>query len=289
VSVTLHKKAAVFSVSQELHKKLIENSSHVNITDMEHSESSTSVMARTTATATPRLLFSLAERKVLVDLYDSTDDKTTAMSLVNATQNGEQTITEQRIKRWKKSGMLKPGRPLSVEFEEEVIAECERTQSKESSSANIYPYEFVRMCAFNVFNKDYWDDESSSFIKKWHHDKKTCKLRFSNRWVLGLMQRMSKRRIVTTSEHQHDTEALGAPPPSIGLSSINQKKPSGDDTVSSISSNMPGCNVGCQTISEEIDIIALFQELDGPVAQLSRINDSEFMHIFDFDLQHNTE
>ena len=238
-------------------------------------------MARTTTTATPRLLFSLAERKVLVDLYDSTDDKTTAMSLVNATQNGEQTITEQRIKRWKKSGMLKlPGRPLSVEFEEEVIAECERTQSKESSSTNIYPYEFVRMCAVNVFNKDYWDDESSSFIKKWHHDKKTCKLRFSNRWVLGLMQRVSKRRIVTTSGHQHDTEASDLP-----SSSINQKKPSGDDTASSISSNI----VGCQTSSEEIDIIALFQELDAPLAQLSRINDSEFMHIFDFDLHNNTE
>ena len=255
---------------------------------MEHIESSASDMVRTTTTATLKL-FSIAERKVLVDLYDSTDDKTTAMSLVNATQNGEQIITERRIKRWKKSGMLKiPGRPLSVEFEEEVIAECERTQSKESSSSVcIYPYEFVRVCAINVFNKDYWDDESSSFIKRWHHDKKTCKLRFSNRWVLGLMQRMSKRRITctsTTSKHQHDDEALGLHPPSIGLSSNDQKKPSGDDAVSSISSNMPSCNVGCQTNSEDIDIIALFQELDAPVAQqLSRINDSEFMHIFDLE------
>ena len=245
---------------------------------MENIEPSTSAMVRATTTVKPRLLFSLAERKALVDLYDSTDDKITAMSLVNdATQNGEQIITERRVKRWKKSGLLKmQGRPLSVEFEDEVIAECERTQSKESSSANIYPYELVRASAINVFNKDYWDDASSSFIKKWHQDKKTCKLRFSNRWVFGLMQRVSKRRIVTTSTtcgDQHDNVALPV------LSSVDQKKPSGDDAVSSVSSNLTGC--------KEMDIIALSQELDDPMAQLSRMNDCDFMHIFDFD--NNTE
>ena len=240
---------------------------------MENIEPSTSAMVRATTTVKPRLLFSLAERKALVDLYDSTDDKITAMSLVNdATQNGEQIITERRVKRWKKSGLLKTGRPLSVEFEDEVIAECERTQSKESSSANIYPYELVRANAIIVFNKDYWDDASSSFIKKWHQDKKTCKLRFSNRWVFGLMQRVSKRRIVTTSTtcgDQHDNVALPV------LSSVDQKKPSGDDAVSSVSSNLTGC--------KEMDIIALSQELDDSMAQLSRMNDCEFMHIFDFD------
>jgi hypothetical protein len=244
---------------------------------MENIEPSTSAMVRATTTVKPRLLFSLAERKALVDLYDSTDDKITAMSLVNdATQNGEQIITERRVKRWKKSGLLKTGRPLSVEFEDEVIAECERTQSKESSSANIYPYELVRASAINVFNKDYWDDASSSFIKKWHQDKKTCKLRFSNRWVFGLMQRVSKRRVVTTSTtcgDQHDNVALPV------LSSVDQKEPSGDDAVSSVSSNLTGC--------KEMDIIALSQELDDPMAQLSRMNDCEFMHIFDFD--NNTE
>jgi hypothetical protein len=240
---------------------------------MENIEPSTSAMVRATTTVKPRLLFSLAERKALVDLYDSTDDKITAMSLVNdATQNGEQIITERRVKRWKKSGLLKTGRPLSVEFEDEVIAECERTQSKESSSANIYPYELVRASAINVFNKDYWDDASSSFIKKWHQDKKTCKLRFSNRWVFGLMQRVSKRRVVTTSTtcgDQHDNVALPV------LSSVDQKEPSGDDAVSSVSSNLTGC--------KEMDIIALSQELDDPMAQLSRMNDCDFMHIFDFD------
>ena len=229
-----------------------------------------------------RKLFSLAERKVLVSIYDSTDDKITAMKLVNdATQNGEQIITERRIKRWKKSGNLKiPGRPLSVEFEEEVIAECERIQSKESSSVSLSTctHEFIKMCAINVFNKDYWDDESSSFIKIWHHDKKTCKLRFSNRWVIGLMQRMSKRRIVTsmstTSTHQYD-EALG-------LSSADQKKSTGDDMAGTIvSTNVSFCNVECQTNTEEIDIFALFQDLDTPMANLSRINDCEFNHIFD--------
>jgi len=36
---------------------------------------------------------------------------------------------------------------------------------------------------------------------------------------------------------------------------------------------------GCK----EMDIIALSQELDDPMAQLSRMNDCDFMHIFDFD------
>jgi len=258
---------------------------------MEKIEPSTSTklnlrMLETIMSTVGRKLFSLAERKVLVSIYDSTDDKITAMKLVNnATQNGEQIITERRIKRWKKSGNLKiPGRPLSVEFEEEVIAECERIQSKEQSSSvslSTCTHEFIKMCAINVFNKDYWDDESSSFIKIWHHDKKTCKLRFSNRWVIGLMQRMSKRRIVTTSmstsssRHQHDEEALG-------LSSVDQKKSTGDDMVAPIvSTNVSFCNVECQTNTEEIDIIALFQELDTPMVNLSRINDFEFNHIFD--------
>lgn len=180
---------------QKLHKKqtkMKKDAFSISLrssTDMEHIESSISAMVKAATNISPRL-FSLEERKVLIDIYDSTDDKTIAMNLVNdATQNSEQILTERRIKRWKKSGMLKiPGRPLSVEFEEEVIAECERTQLKEAASSvslRSCTYEFIRTCAINVFNKDYWDDESSSFIKKWHHDKKTSKLRFSNRWVLG--------------------------------------------------------------------------------------------------------
>lgn len=220
----------------------------------------------TTSTAAKNRMLSPAERKALVDLYDSTNCRTTAMSLINATQSGEQIITERRIKRWKKGGMYKiSGRPLSVEFEEEVIKECESTKPKKSSTVNIYPYEFVRECAINVYNKDYWDKESSSFVKKWHHDKTTSKLRFSNRWVLGLLQRVSKRKIVTststTSGHQHDDEALPVglhPPPPICLSSADQKKPSGDDTaVSSASSDASILRYS----DEEMEIVSLFQAL----------------------------
>jgi hypothetical protein len=79
----------------------------------------------------------------------------------------------------------------------------------------------------------------------------------------------------SSSKHQHDEEALG-------LSSVDQKKSTGDDMVAPIvSTNVSFCNVECQTNTEEIDIIALFQELDTPMANLSRINDFEFNHIFD--------
>jgi len=218
----------------------------------------------TTSTSAKNRMLSPAERKALVDLYDSTDCRTTAMSLINAKQNGEQIITERRIKRWKKDGMFKiSGRPLSIEFEEEVIKECESTQPKKSSSVNIYPYEFVRQCAINVYNKDYWDKESSSFVKKWHQDKTTCKLRFSNRWVLGLLQRVSKRKSITgtsTTSGKHDDEALpeGLDPPSIGLSSVDQKKPSGDDTaLSNASSDAPVLRYS----DEEMEIVSLFHAL----------------------------
>jgi hypothetical protein len=77
----------------------------------------------------------------------------------------------------------------------------------------------------------------------------------------------------TTSGDQHDNEALPA------LSSVDLKKPLGDDAVSSVSSNLTGC--------KEMDIIALSQELDDPMVQLSRMNDCDFMYIFDFD--NNTE
>ena len=229
-----------------------------------HDKSSISDELRESIAAKNRML-SPAERKALVDLYDSTDCRTTAMSLINAAQNGDQVITERRIKRWKKGGMFKiSGRPLSVEFEEEVIKECESTQPKKSSSVNIYPYEFVRECAIIVYNKDYWDKESSSFIKKWHHDKTTCKLRFSNRWVLGLMQRVSKRRIaasLSSTGGQHDDVAPDLHPSSNGLSpqSVDQKKPSGDDAAVSmnVSTDLPIRRYS----DEEMEIVALFEAL----------------------------
>ena len=221
----------------------------------------------------PRIL-SITERRAIVELYDKTSCKVTAMNLINSMPDCDQ-IKERRIKRWKKYGMFKiPGRPLSVDFEEEVIAECERTQSKDMPSLNMYPYDVVKECAMKVFNKDYWDESTSSFIKKWHHDKKTCKLQFSNRWVLGLFQRAAKRKIseqdttetasavnishtnVSSSSSQLDIdELIGA------LINASSSSSSSSSSLSSSRGLQINNTAPCQSVNLD-NIATLFSELD---------------------------
>lgn len=87
------------------------------------------------------------------------------------------------------------GRPKCVEFEEEVLAECKRASSmnsfkrKRPSSPNDYSYVQVRKCAETVMNRDYWDDVSCSFVKKWQLNRTTNKLCFTNKWVYGVLRR----------------------------------------------------------------------------------------------------
>ena len=38
-------------------------------------------------------------------------------------------------------------------------------------------------------NKDYWDADSFSFTKKWKLDRRTSKLKFTNKWVCGFLRR----------------------------------------------------------------------------------------------------
>jgi len=87
------------------------------------------------------------------------------------------------------------GRPICEEFETEVMMECERSiccgnnMRKRASTGNDFSYAHVRKCAMEVWNRDYWDTASASFIKKWHLNQRTYKLSFSNKWISGLMFR----------------------------------------------------------------------------------------------------
>ena len=97
-----------------------------------------------------------------------------------------------------KQPLPKPtGRPISEEFEQEVLAECEKSaasnKKKVSSTANKYPYNFVRECAARVFDREYWDENDLSFVKKWHMDPCTSKLQLTNKWVVGLLRRDLKK------------------------------------------------------------------------------------------------
>ena len=138
------------------------------------------------------------QRKAVLELYDQFDCKTSALQVINSII-GFQDINESKIKRWKKQvTMNSPGRPISDEFEMEVMKECERVsrlfEVKRVATSNLYTYSVVKHCANEVLHKDFWDDETSSFVKKWQYDKRTCNLRFTNKWILGVLQRESKRR-----------------------------------------------------------------------------------------------
>jgi hypothetical protein len=93
------------------------------------------------------------------------------------------------------------GRPRSTcdEFEEDVIAECESSLNSYSScfdretsslsSSNEYTYALVKKCAAAVMEKEYWDEGSHSFVKKWQLNRTTSRLRFTNKWVQGVQLR----------------------------------------------------------------------------------------------------
>ena len=139
--------------------------------------------------------FTESEKRSIVQLYDLFDCKATSMSVIHSI-DGYEAIPERKVKRWK-IGIEEivprvPGKPISLEFEQEVMMECQKTDSKEfkkSSATNGYTYSLVRLCAHQVMNRDYWDADSSSFVQKWRLDKRTSGLLFTNKWVSGVLRR----------------------------------------------------------------------------------------------------
>jgi len=148
------------------------------------------------------------QRKAVLELYDQFKCKTSALQVIKSI-NGFQDVNERKIKRWKKQAtVICPGRPISDEFEMEVLKECERVSRlfkvKRVSTSNIYTYSLVKHCANEVLCKDFWDDKTCSFVKKWQLDKRTCNLRFTNKWILGVLRRELKKRGDATSGGDDD-------------------------------------------------------------------------------------
>lgn len=150
--------------------------------------------------------FTESERRSIVQLYDLFECKATSMSVIHSI-DGYETMPERKVKRWK-IGMEEmvprvPGKPISLEFEQEVMMECQKTDSKDfkkSSATNGYTYSLVRLCAQQVMNKDYWDADSASFVQKWRRDKRTCGLLFTNKWVSGVLRRWKEYCISTADK-----------------------------------------------------------------------------------------
>lgn len=142
--------------------------------------------------------YSISERKSIVSLYNNFTCKLTAMKLIRSIE-GYEKLNERRIKRWMKNPDNKnPGRPISEEFEDEVLLECKQSpknikKDKVTTKVNVYSYALVRECANQILNKDYWDDSTGISSKKWLNDSRTSKLQFTNKWILGVLQRGLKK------------------------------------------------------------------------------------------------
>jgi len=152
------------------------------------------------------------ERKAVLEIYDQFESKISAIQVIKSI-NGFEHVNERKIKRWKKQATMNtPGRPISDEFENEVLLECERVsrlyQVKRVVTSNLYTYSLVKHCASEVLQKDYWDEETCSFMKKWLLDKRTCNLRFTNKWVFGVLRRELKKRNGSTNTDDVDDSLM---------------------------------------------------------------------------------
>jgi hypothetical protein len=139
------------------------------------------------------------EQKKIIQIYNDYDDKTIALKQIKLMIKCKY-LTQQKILHWMSKS--KTGKAISSEFEDEVMVECNKLYNinffdiKNNKNLNIkktYSYSNIRECAKKIFDKDYWDDSSKAFIKQWHHDKRTYKLLFTNKWVCGMLKRYSER------------------------------------------------------------------------------------------------
>jgi len=157
--------------------------------------------------------YNVDQRNAVLHIYNTLGCNEGAIKVIKSL-DGYEDLNERRIKRWmKKPDIKNPGRPISEEFEDEVIAECDlsashKKKNKSSTTSNRYCYNLVKECALKVFNREYWNVQESSFIKKWHTDPHTSKLHFSNKWVLGVLQRDLKKRPVASLPIVYEEQAV---------------------------------------------------------------------------------
>ena len=146
----------------------------------------------------PHTYFTHKERRAIVEFYELHDYKVTALQIIRATA-GYEHLTDRKIKRWMNALGIKKsaGRPVCEKFEAEVLVECEKCV--QSTSNYSYSYAFVRDCAHRVLHKSYLDKNGTSSTKKWLLDKRTCHLKFTNKWVSGLLRRSSSKRCSSVS------------------------------------------------------------------------------------------
>lgn len=199
----IHFLGTVVTAEYEKLEQQKDSESTVSTSDSETSQTNTAILTvpcleqDTITTTYKRPKYSDDQQRKVIEIYDSFPCKLTAMKVINQ-MHGYESIYKRKIERWKRSD--KPmGRPVSREFEDEVIKEYIEYRKRIcinsciTSGANpIMTNASLKKCALAVFDRDYWDEKSNSYIKKWQIDKRTCNLCFSNRWITGMLMRRKK-------------------------------------------------------------------------------------------------
>jgi hypothetical protein len=164
--------------------------------------------AGTTSTNSTRVRarkFTPEQIERIISLYDSCENKTTALGIINAI-DGFQKVDRAMIFRFKKKPKVKSeslGRPVSQEFEREILAECAKifdmmkNEQREEFKADpyaAYSYAVIKECARYVMEREYWDEEKQDMVEKWKIHPLTKNLQFSNMWVCGMLKRNKVER-----------------------------------------------------------------------------------------------
>jgi hypothetical protein len=249
--------------------------------------------------------YNIEQRQAVVYLYNVIGNDKNALNIIRSF-DGFENLNGKKLKRWMKQPVPKPtGRPISEEFEQEVLAECEKSaasnKKKVSSTANKYPYSFVRECAASVFDREYWDENDFSFVKKWHMDPRTSKLQLTNKWVVGLLRRDLKKSADTSLtaaalavEKVH--EALVAEKAPIGTSSINT--PGVITTADPVVMNKDSSDaivpvLGIDLDLNDFDFDRLFEDFDShhriTSASSSNLHPEDFKKLLEMDIDWSTE
>ena len=211
------------------------NDNKNNSTDSTTSDSELSqaydVVNSTTASCCPQLdlttdvkrkrpKYSDDQQRRVIEIYDSFSCKVMAMKAINQ-MHGFESIYKRKIERWKRSNKSM-GRPVSREFEMEVIEEFRNTLisiNNNKSNKQLEEEEVVvnaimtnstlKKCALSVFDRQYWDETTKSFVQKWHVDRLTCNLCFTSKWIAGLLKR-SKKTINSSSGSSTSSSSSGS-------------------------------------------------------------------------------
>ena len=163
-------------------------------------------------------------------------------------------------KSYRETKYIKPGKQISYEFEDEVILYCENAYKLKSSSPIIdrnkftYSYSTIKKAAIIIYNKEYWDGRS--FIQKWHNDVRTRKLKFTNKWVTGMLRRQSciSSKTTTAAATAPDFAATAAAA-TTKVDSAGSRSSSSSSRSSSTSSNFSIHNESIVTVvTNELDL-----------------------------------